>query len=48
MKTDIKTESAHVSLEVAGQQQASTRQPDTGTDFALTAMSVHHQKYEKH
>ena len=33
----------HVSLEVAGQQQASTRQPDASTDVALTAVSAHHK-----
>ena len=44
MKADIKTESVHVSLEVAGQQQqASTRQSDAGTDVALTAVSTHHK-----
>ena len=54
MKTDIKTESVHVSLEVGqssnqfgplSRQQASTEQSDASTDVTLTAVSVHH-KYE--
>src|SRR5258706_1643924 len=57
-KADIKSESAHVSMEVgqsssqfeplSGQQKpsAGTDQPSAGTDVALTAVSAHHHKHQ--